>query len=163
MKRSIGLLHCRSPFYLCLEHVDDLGAYTASRPETGLLIPSGYNNYLDDSQNAGYPESRECSAADLANSRYGFSLKKSTIVFIELGMLAGIAVAGYTLPGSTPLRVFLIAGGACFAVWNIFLARKIKQIKDGETPAEKGPWPHIFRVLAILVICWLLSLLLFKR
>jgi hypothetical protein len=24
------------------EHVDNLGAYTASRPETGLLIPSGY-------------------------------------------------------------------------------------------------------------------------
>ena len=28
--------------YLCFEHVDNLGAYTASRPETGLLIPSGY-------------------------------------------------------------------------------------------------------------------------
>jgi hypothetical protein len=27
-----NLLHCRSPFYLCLEHVDNLGAYTASRP-----------------------------------------------------------------------------------------------------------------------------------
>src|SRR6201988_1636842 len=35
-----NLLHCRSPFYLCFEHVDNLGAYTASRPETGLLIPS---------------------------------------------------------------------------------------------------------------------------
>src|SRR5690242_2112780 len=35
-----NLLHCRSPFYLCLEHVDNLGAYTASRPETGLLISS---------------------------------------------------------------------------------------------------------------------------
>ena len=28
-----------------LEHVDNLGAYTASRPETGLLIPSGYISY----------------------------------------------------------------------------------------------------------------------
>jgi hypothetical protein len=36
-----NLLHCRSPFYLCREQ-DNLGAYTASRPETGLLIPSGY-------------------------------------------------------------------------------------------------------------------------
>src|SRR6185437_6431772 len=35
-----NLLHCRSPFYLCFEHVDNLGAYTASRPETGLLISS---------------------------------------------------------------------------------------------------------------------------
>src|SRR5579864_5535421 len=41
---SANLLHCRSPFYLCLEHVDNLGAYTASRPETGLLIPSAYVN-----------------------------------------------------------------------------------------------------------------------
>src|ERR1700730_4975117 len=41
-----NLLHCRSPFYLCLEHVDNLGAYTASRPETGLLIPSDYNSYF---------------------------------------------------------------------------------------------------------------------
>ena len=44
-----NLLHCRSPFYLCFEHVDNLGAYTASRPETGLLIPSDYNNYAGDS------------------------------------------------------------------------------------------------------------------
>src|SRR4051795_3296296 len=35
-----NLLHCRSPFYLCFEHVDNLGAYTASRSETGLLISS---------------------------------------------------------------------------------------------------------------------------
>ena len=34
-RRSANLLHCRSPFYLCFEHVDNLGAYTASRPETG--------------------------------------------------------------------------------------------------------------------------------
>jgi len=41
---SATLLRCRSPFYLCFEHVDNLGAYTASRPETGLLIPSVINN-----------------------------------------------------------------------------------------------------------------------
>jgi hypothetical protein len=36
--RSANLLHCRSPFISCAsEHVDNLGAYTASRPETGLL------------------------------------------------------------------------------------------------------------------------------
>jgi hypothetical protein len=92
-----------------------------------------------------------------------FSLKRSTIVFIELGMLAGIVVTGYTLPGSTPLRVFLIASGACFVVGNILLARKIKQLKAGETPAKKGPWPHIFRALAILAIFWLLSFLVFSK
>jgi hypothetical protein len=26
------------------EHVDNLGAYTASRSETGLLIPSGFDS-----------------------------------------------------------------------------------------------------------------------
>src|SRR5215470_14401427 len=31
-------------YLLCLEHVDNLGAYTASRPETGLLIPSDFVN-----------------------------------------------------------------------------------------------------------------------
>src|SRR5580765_3833278 len=36
-------VHCGSPFHLCLEHVDNLGAYTASRPETGLLISSVNN------------------------------------------------------------------------------------------------------------------------
>ncbi len=37
-----NLLHCPSPFYLASEHVDNLGAYTPSRPETGLLIPSAF-------------------------------------------------------------------------------------------------------------------------
>jgi hypothetical protein len=31
-------------FICASEHVDNLGAYTASRPETGLLIPSGYDS-----------------------------------------------------------------------------------------------------------------------
>src|SRR5579864_2534297 len=43
-----NLLHCRSPFISCASgHVDNLGAYTASRPETGLLIPSVYVSYED--------------------------------------------------------------------------------------------------------------------
>ena len=75
-----------------------------------------------------------------------FSLKRSTIVFIELGMLAGILVTGYTLPGSTPLRVFLIASGACFVVGNILLARKIKQIKAGESPAKKDRGSTFFEL-----------------
>jgi hypothetical protein len=31
-------------YLLCLEHVDNLGAYTASRSETGLLTPSDYDS-----------------------------------------------------------------------------------------------------------------------
>jgi hypothetical protein len=91
-----------------------------------------------------------------------FFIERSTIVFIELGMLAGIVLTGHTLPGSTPLRVFLIASGACFVVGNIFLAEKIKQIKAGESPREK-------RTVAahcsssISAISWLLNFLLFRR
>src|SRR5436309_12495153 len=44
-RSDANLLHCRSPFYLCFEHVDNLGAYTASRPETGLHIPSVFASY----------------------------------------------------------------------------------------------------------------------
>src|SRR5271166_4126767 len=39
--RGANLLHCRSPFYLCLEHVDTLGAYSIPS-QTGLLIPSDF-------------------------------------------------------------------------------------------------------------------------
>jgi hypothetical protein len=30
-RRGANLLYCRSPFYLCFQHVDNLGAHTASR------------------------------------------------------------------------------------------------------------------------------------
>src|SRR5204863_5021850 len=93
----------------------------------------------------------------------GFLLKRSTIVFIELGMIVGIIVSAYTLPGSTPLTSFLIAAGACFFVGNIVLVKKIQQIKAGETSAKKGPWPHIFQALGILAIFWLLIFLFFKH
>ena len=36
---GVNPLHCRSPFYLCLEQVDNLGAYRIPS-ETGLLLPS---------------------------------------------------------------------------------------------------------------------------
>jgi hypothetical protein len=81
-------------------------------------------------------------------------MKKSTIVFIELGMLAGIVIVGYTLPDSTPLRTFLIASGVCFAVGNVLLFRNLGQVKsqDGKsgdgTPKTKVR-THIFRAFAI--------------
>lgn len=92
-----------------------------------------------------------------------FRMKKSTIVFIELGMLAGIVVAGYTLPDSTPLRTFLIASGICFAGGNVLLFRKLKRIKSGEDTPKMGARAHIFRALFILAIGWLLSLVFFRR
>src|SRR3954451_14710424 len=46
-RSDANLLHRRSPFYLCFEHVDNLGAYTASRSETALLISSVNINRQD--------------------------------------------------------------------------------------------------------------------
>jgi hypothetical protein len=90
-------------------------------------------------------------------------MKKSTILFIELGMLAGIVVAGYTLPDSTPLRTFLVASGLCFAGGNLLLFRNLKRIKSGEGAPKTGAWTHIFRTFTILAFIWLLSLVFFWR
>jgi hypothetical protein len=77
-------------------------------------------------------------------------------------MLAGILLAGYALPGSTPLRIFLIASAACFVIGNIFLVREIKRVNAEARLVKNGPWPHLFRVLVILAISWLF-ILLFSR
>lgn len=90
-------------------------------------------------------------------------MKKSTVVFVELGMLAGIVVAGYTLPGTTPLSTFLMASGACFVIGNVMLFRKFVQVKSGEIATKASAWTHIFRALAILAVFWLLSLVFFRR
>ena len=45
-RRSANLLHCRSPFYLCASSTSITWERTASRPETGLLIPSDFDSYL---------------------------------------------------------------------------------------------------------------------
>ena len=45
LRRSgANLFHCRSPF-ICALSTSMTWERTASRPETGLLIPSGYNTY----------------------------------------------------------------------------------------------------------------------
>lgn len=90
-------------------------------------------------------------------------MKKTTVIFLELGMLAGIVVTGYTLPESTPLRTFLLVSGACFVAGNLLLFRKLKQMKSGEGAPETGAWTHIFQAFAILAVFWLLSLVLLKR
>lgn len=90
-------------------------------------------------------------------------MRKSTVIFVELGMLGGIVVAGYTLPDNTPLWTFLAASGACFLVGNIFLVKKLKEGKSKIPIAQGKPWGHILRALAILAVSWLLILLLYKH
>jgi hypothetical protein len=67
-------------------------------------------------------------------------MKKSTIVFVELGMLLGIIAAGYLLPGATPLRTFLFAGGSCFVLGNILLIRSIRHV-GAQANNDKRVWP----------------------
>ena len=90
-------------------------------------------------------------------------MKKSTIVFIELGMLAGNVVAGYLLPDNTPLRTFLVACGVCMVGGNVLLFRKLKQVKLDEGTSKTGVWTHIFRAFTILAVFWLLSLVFFRH
>jgi hypothetical protein len=90
-------------------------------------------------------------------------VRTSTIVLIEIGMLAGIVVAGYALPGRTPLSTFLAAGGACFVIGNVLLFGKFNQVVAGDIAPKTSAWTHIFRALAILSVFWLLSLLFLRR
>jgi hypothetical protein len=67
--------------------------------------------------------------------------------------------AGYTLPGSTPLKTFLSVGAAVVVIGNVLLFRSLRSDPQvGASP--RGAWPHIFRPLAILVFAWLLILVL---
>ncbi len=78
-------------------------------------------------------------------------------------MLAGVIAAGYTLPGSTRLAVFLMVSGAWFVVGNVLLLQKIKRTKGGTSPAETGPWPHLFRAFAVLFYRMVLGLIALQR
>jgi hypothetical protein len=90
-------------------------------------------------------------------------LKKSTIVFIELGMIGGILIAGYTLPGDTSLLVFLIASSGCFLMGNLLLAAKVKGRKADQVPGRKAFWIRMLQVFIILGIIWLLRFLVFPK
>lgn len=86
-------------------------------------------------------------------------MKKLTIILIEIGMLCGIVFAGYTLPDSTPLSIFLMASGTCFVLGNVLLIKKLNEAKSGKIGPSSKFWTHMLRVLVILAICWLLTLI----
>jgi hypothetical protein len=91
-------------------------------------------------------------------------VRRSTIMFVEIGMIGGIIVAGYTLPDDTPLTTFLIVSGVCFVLGNLFLIRKVRQKNSQSSDSSNGRvWIHILRALAILAIAWLLVRFLFKH
>jgi hypothetical protein len=87
-------------------------------------------------------------------------VRKTTIVFIELGMLGGIVLAGYTLPDNTPLWMFLVASVVMFVSGNALLLRRLKEnSSSNEAVPTEFFWPRLFSVLAILAILWILGLM----
>jgi len=89
-------------------------------------------------------------------------VNKTTIAFIEVGMLAGIVLAAITLPRSTPLLTFLAISGVFFVAGNILLVMKIKQVKVAKDQRSVTFGPHFYRALALLIAYWLVRLLFSK-
>lgn len=87
-------------------------------------------------------------------------MRKLTIVFLELGMLGGVVVAGYMLPARTPLSAFLTVSGLWVAAGNLLIVKKIKQIKTEKISTKGRAWAHVSWALAILGATWLLVFML---
>jgi chromosome condensin MukBEF MukE localization factor len=47
-------------------------------------------------------------------------MKKSTILFLEVGMLLGIAASLFLVPDDTSLVTFCIVSGAALLIGNVF-------------------------------------------
>jgi hypothetical protein len=84
--------------------------------------------------------------------------KTLKVLIIEVGMLGGILVALYTVPGNTPLKTFLIASAGVFLLGNVLLMRGFRSKQHAEGSGRRA-WFHILRACAILAACWLLILL----
>ncbi len=86
-------------------------------------------------------------------------MKKSTIVFLELGMLSCIILAAIVLPGRTPLRGFLAVSSEFLLVGNYFVVKAVEdtKAKDGAAEEHKWKWSRIFGIFAILNSPWVVS------
>ena len=89
-------------------------------------------------------------------------MKKSTIVFSELGMLLCIILAAILLPESTPLRAFLAVGSEFLLIGNYLVVKAIEgaRVKDGVAEEHKWKWSRILGVFVILNSLWVVSQLL---
>lgn len=85
--------------------------------------------------------------------------KTMKVVIVELGMLGGILVSAYTLPGETPIKTFLIASLAVFVIGNVLLIGRLRTNFEA-TPTKCDARPHILRAAIILAAGWALVLLL---
>lgn len=88
-------------------------------------------------------------------------MTKTTILLIEVGMLAGIITAGCVLPRNTPLPKFLAVSAICFVGGSLLLIRRARSVRAERdaTPNETDAWTHIRRAFGILAIGGLVALL----
>jgi hypothetical protein len=87
-------------------------------------------------------------------------MKKSTIVFIELGMAFCIVFAAVALPDRTPPRPFLAVSSEFLLIGNYLVFRKFEDSKAKVDSTKKRTWTFLFRVFAIINFPWVVSQLL---
>jgi hypothetical protein len=88
--------------------------------------------------------------------------KPGVLAIAEIGMLAGIVLAGYTLPDSTPLKTFATASAAIFLLGSVLIVRALWFGKVGGA-SDRRAWPHILRAAAILTFVWLIEVVMFRK
>lgn len=84
--------------------------------------------------------------------------KPTVIVIFEISMVLGFVLALFMVPGSTPLRTFLIICGAVFLLLNALLFWSIKRRPQASTSEGRRKTMYVFWIL--LTLCVLAQLLL---
>ena len=88
----------------------------------------------------------------------GQAPKRSTIIVIfEISMLLGFVLALFMVPGSTPLRTFVIICGAGFLLFNALLFWSFKRRPQASTSEGRRKTTYVFWIL--LALCVLAQLL----
>jgi hypothetical protein len=86
-------------------------------------------------------------------------IKTSTFVLVELGLLAGIALAAFTVPRSTPLLSFLVISGGFFILANVLLVRHRNRLVGAESNEDVLKRPPNYWLWALLGLYWAWTLL----
>ncbi|MBS1800478.1 MAG: hypothetical protein JSS95_11710 [Acidobacteria bacterium] len=86
-------------------------------------------------------------------------MKTSTFVLVELGLLAGIVLAAFTVPRSTSLLSFLIISGGFFALANVLLIRRKRRLLRTESNGGNLKRPTNYWLWTLLALYWAWTLL----
>jgi len=67
-------------------------------------------------------------------------MKKSIIVFVEIGILLGIVAAFFLAPDDTPIVTFCVISGLALVLGNVWLVVKIRTaraVREGGQPPKQ--------------------------